>query len=129
MAHYTSKQGVWSLMVGGRSETPMLEVAHLKAGQIVKVTVNFFARTGTNDISEGFYYSLSTANPADAIALTPTQGLFQGDEGWKSCTLITLFEIQGDGEIEADFEVTFQKADLMPRAQLSNFVFLAEILS
>lgn len=128
MAYYVSKEGVWSLVTGGRSETPMLEVAGLRPGQIVKVTANFFARTSTNDIGEGFYYALSTANPTDAAALTPTVGLFQGDEGWKSCTLIVLFEITGTGEVEADFELTFSKGDLNPRAELSNVTLIAEVL-
>lgn len=128
MAQMVSKEGVWSLMIGGRSETPMLEVSGLQAGQRVKVTANFFARTSTNDIGEGFYYTLATANQGDAVALTPATGLFQGDEGWKSCTLIVVFEIQGSGTVEADFELTFSKGDLNPRAQLSNVLLLAETL-
>lgn len=128
MAYYVSKEGVWSLITGGRSETPLLEVPGLRAGQIVKVTANFFARTSTNDIGEGFYYSLGTANPADAAPLTPAVGLFQGDEGWKSCTLIVLFEITGMGEVEADFELTFNKGDLNPRAEISNVTLIAEVM-
>jgi hypothetical protein len=129
MAHFASKEGVWSLVTGGRSETPLLEVPGLRPGQIVKVTANFFARTSTNDASEGFYFGLGTANPADAAALTPAVGLFQGDEGWKSCTLIVLFEITGTGEVEADFELTFSKGDLNPRAELSNVTLIAEVIA
>lgn len=126
MAQYASREGVWELVTGGRSETPLLEVAGLAAGEVVKVTANFFARTSTNDISEGFYYTLASADGADAAALTPATGLFQGDEGWKSCTLIVLFEVRGSGEVEADFELTFAKGDLTPRAQLSNVTLIAE---
>ncbi len=128
MAYFVSKEGVWSLITGGRSETPLLEVPSLRPGQIVKVTANFFARTSTNDIGEGFYYSLGTANPTDAAALTPAVGLFQGDEGWKSCTLIVLFEITGTNEVEADFELTFSKGDLNPRAEISNVTLIAEVM-
>jgi hypothetical protein len=129
MAYYAAKEGVWALVTGGRSETPLLSVGGLRPGQIVKVTANFFARTGTNDISEGFYYTLATVNPLAASALTPATGLFQGDEGWKSCSLVALFEVRGTDTIQADFELTFSKGDLNPRAQISNVVLIAELLS
>jgi|GEM_PF-2526389 len=129
MAYYAAKEGVWSLVTGGRSETPLLTVDGLRPGQIVKVTAHFFARTSTTDISEGFYYTLSTVNPLDASALTPSAGLFQGDEGWKSCSLVVLFEVSGADTRQTDFELTFSKGDLNPRAQISNVVLIAELLS
>ncbi|MCS6835333.1 MAG: hypothetical protein NZ750_04865 [Anaerolineae bacterium] len=106
----------------GNSQTPILNLAGLQAGQVIKVTVNFFAREGS------FYYVVSSNNP-NFVALNPTQGIFEDPEGWESCLLVALFEVQGNGEQEGSFMVEFNKGDLSGTGTLSNFTILAEVLS
>lgn len=87
MYKLASKNGAWEAVMDGNSQTPTLHLTGLQAGQIIKVTVNFFAREGS------FYYVVSSSNP-NIIALNPTQGIFEDPQGWESCFLMALFEVQ-----------------------------------
>lgn len=122
MYKLASKNGAWEAVMDGNSQTPILNLAGLQAGQVIKVTVNFFAREGS------FYYVVSSNNP-NFVALNPTQGIFEDPEGWESCLLVALFEVQGNGEQEGSFMVEFNKGDLSGTGTLSNFTILAEVLS
>jgi len=122
MYKLASKNGAWEAVMDGNSQTPILNLSGLQAGQIIKVTVNFFAREGS------FYYVITSNNP-HFIALNPTQGIFDDPEGWESCFLIGLFEVQGSGEQEGSLMVEFNKGDLSGMGTLSNFTLLAEVIS
>lgn len=128
MAYFVSKEGVWDVTPGGRSSTPVLKVAGLQPGTFVKVTCNFGARTIYRDTAEGFFYSLGTDGDNDVLAMTPATAIFQGDDGWQSCSLMTVFRVLATTDGEVDFACHFSKGDLSGSGALMNFVMIAEIL-
>src|SRR5689334_6934775 len=88
MAHFISREGVWDVSAGSRSQTPVLRVTELAPGSFLKVTCNFCAHAAARDSGEGFYYTLGTHGDDDVLAMTPATGVFQGDDGWQTCTLV-----------------------------------------
>lgn len=128
MAFFVSREGVWDI-VAGSSDTPALKVTGLQAGDMLKVTVNFCAHATTRDANEGFYYTLSTDSDDDVMAVTPATAIFQGDDGWQSCTLIAVFQVLPSTDGEAEFSCQFNKGDLTGSGTMMNFVLLAEMLS
>lgn len=119
MLSYNSKQGAWSAQMGEDANAPKLVVKGLQQGQVLKLTVLFYAREGS------FYYSLQ-ASANNLIPLTPTQGIFEDPEGWEACTLITLYEVQGLGESDCTFSLSFSKGDLSGAGVVSNLTLIAE---
>ncbi len=128
MAFFVSREGVWDIVPGGSSETPVLKVTGLKAGSLVKVTVNFSAHATNRATNEGFYYTLSSSSSDDVMAVTPASAVFQGDDGWQSCTLITIFEVLPNSKGGAEISCLFNKGDLTGTGTLMNFVMIAEML-
>jgi hypothetical protein len=128
MAFFVSREGVWDIVPGGSSETPALKVTGLTAGGLVKVTVNFCAHATNRAANEGFYYSLTSSSSDDVMAVTPATAIFQGDDGWQSCTLITIFEVLSNSKGAAELSCHFNKGDLTGTGTLMNFVLLAEML-
>ena len=124
MFYYVSQDGTWSLVLGGRSDTPILSISNQKKGTILKVSTNFMAITSNND-SKGFYYKINPLNPDEATALTPSGGVFSRQSGWKACTRNVYFEIPVD-EDEVNFEVLFSAGDLGGEGSLSNFLLEAQ---
>lgn len=124
MAHYISKEGVWDVAGNGDSAAPVLKVTGLLPGTLVKVTCNFCARTTQRNTDEGFFYSLGTDTQDDVMAMTPTTAAFQGNEGWQSCSLITVFQVLPGTDGEVDFECTFKNGIVT----LMSFVMIAEVL-
>jgi hypothetical protein len=130
MAFFVSKEGVWDLIADGQNETPTLTVTNLKAGSLVKITVNFTAQTSLDHAREGFYFSVNADahSQSDVLAMTPTASALQGTQGWHSAVLIAVFEVLSTTDGTATFECAFSKGDLAGKGTLMNFVMLAELL-
>lgn len=128
MAFFVSREGVWDIVPGSGSETPTLKVSGLQAGSLVKVTVNFCAHATNRSANEGFYYALSSSSRDDVMAVSPATAVFQGDDGWQSCTLITIFEVLPNSKGDAELSCQFNKGDLTGTGTIMNFVLLAEML-
>jgi hypothetical protein len=128
MAVVVSKEGVWDVIAGSSSNTPALELTGLKAGSFVKVTCQFGARTVQRDLSGGFDYSLITDDDSDLVAITPSLQTFQAQEGWQTCQMIVVYEVQAATDGSATIQVMFSKGVLDGLGSLMNFTLLAETL-
>ena len=134
MTKFASKSGSWNISVGStpsRAETPILEMDNLINNNVVKVTANFFAKTSNAGMGSGFYYTITAAEANDITPLTPSAGVFQGTNGWQSCTLIGFFKVNQTGSSpteDIDFEVVFSKGDLNGEGSLHNFTLTAEVV-
>ncbi len=135
MTFFVSKSGTVDISVGSspsRNSTPLLEMRNLVPGNVVKITANFSARTNTAGRANGFYFDLAAVNASEVTALTPTQGIFQGSDGWQSVTLTSFFkaeQVTQSPTEDIDFEVLFTKGDLSGEGQINNFVLIGDVVS
>lgn len=135
MANFVTHAGIVDLKAGGsptRSGMPILEMQNLVIGNTVKITCNFFARADQSGRNNGFYYQIAAVNSDELVTLTPASGIFQSSNGWQSCTLIGLFQVQqvsNSPTEDIDFEVLFSKGDLSGEGQITNFTLLGEVVT
>lgn len=128
---FVEKIGPETVTVGGRSGTPVLELANITQGNTIKVTVTFLAKTGSNPDS-GFYYDVAASNPADAIALSSQDSLVQNSPGWSTTTKTVFYQAKissQTGVEDIDFHVTFQKNDLDGQGTYKNFLITAQVVT
>lgn len=128
---FVQKSGTWDVEVGGRSDTPVLEMPNITKGNMIKVTAIFLAKTN-GEAESGFEYSVRATNPDDAQALNAQQSVVQSNAGFQTTTKIVFFEaiVTGETGIEdVDFEVIFQKGELDGRGQISDFLLIGEVVS
>ena len=131
MTRFVQKSGTWNVTVGGRSDTPILEMPNITKGNTLKVTATFLAKTNGQSNS-GFSYTVKATNTQDAQALSAQQSVVQGNAGWQTTTRTVFFEARVTGETgveDIDFEVTFEKGDLDGEGQISDFLLTATIVS
>jgi len=127
---FAQKSGTWNVTVGGRSDTPVLEVDNVTKGNLLWVTATFLAKTNGNADS-GVSYTIMATNPEDAQAISAQQSVVQGNAGWQTTTKTVYFEsrvVSQTGVEDIDFEVTFQKGDLDGQGQISDFLLEAYIV-
>jgi len=127
---FAQKSGTWNVQVGGRSDTPILEMPNITQGNTLMVTATFLAKTNGQSNS-GFSYTIQVPNPADAQALSAQQSVVQGNAGWQTTTKTVFFEARVTSETgveDVDFEVTFQKGELDGEGQISDFLLTAAIV-
>lgn len=128
---FVEKSGVWDVTVGGRSDTPVLEMPNVTQKNILMVTATFMAKTqGTT--ANGFTYRISATNPADAIPLSDQDCIVNGNAGWQTTTRTVFFEAKVSsptGVEDIDFQVEFSKGDLDGTGQISDFLMTASIVS
>lgn len=110
-----------------RVNTPVLKIANLTKGNLIRVTANFNASPNA-----GFYYEIkSTAN--DVKALTPAMGVAQGSGGWSSATRTAYFMVanvsSSTGVEDADFEVLFSAGDLDGQGRFNDFLLEGSVVS
>ncbi|MDJ0836823.1 MAG: hypothetical protein QNK37_09920 [Acidobacteriota bacterium] len=128
---FVQKSGSWSVTVGGRSDTPILELPNITKGNRLVVTATFLAKTNGNQDS-GFNYTVQCTKPTDAQALSAQQSVVQGNAGWQTTTKTVFFEAivsSQTGVEEVDFEVTFQKGDLDGQGEISDFLLTGTVIS
>ncbi|MDY7096249.1 MAG: hypothetical protein SX243_25010 [Acidobacteriota bacterium] len=134
MPNFVSKSGVTDINVGGdpsRSGTPLLEMRNLVPGNIVRITSNFAAKAEEAGLANGFNYEIGAVNAKEVTALSPTDSVFQGSEGWQSCTVSAYFRIDAvtDSPTEdIDFEVLFGKGELSGKGSVLNFLLFGEVV-
>ena len=128
---FVEKAGAWSVTVGGRSDTPVLELPNVTKDNRITVTATFLAKTHGNSDS-GFHYAVQATKEADAIALSTKESIVQGNAGWQTTTKTVIFEAKitsQTGVEEIDFEVIFSKGDLDGQGEISNFLMTGAIVS
>lgn len=127
---FVQKSGTWNVQVGGRSDTPILEMANITQGNTLMVTATFLAKTNGQSNS-GFSYTLQATNSQDAVALSAQQSVVQGNAGWQTTTKTVFFEARVTSETgveDVDFEVIFQKGELDGEGQISDFLLTGAIV-
>ena len=128
---FAQKSGSWNVTVGGRSDTPILELPNVTKGNSLKITATFLAKTN-GQADSGFSYTISATNPADAQALSAQQSVVQGNAGFQTTTKTVFFEAlitSPTGVEDVDFEVTFQKGGLDGNGEISDFLLVGEVVS
>ncbi len=128
---FVQKSGSWPVVVGGRSDTPVLEMPNITQGNRLAITATFLAKTNGSENS-GFFYSIKCTKPSDAQALSAQQSVVQGNAGWQTTTKTVFFEAivsAQTGVEEIDFEVVFDKGDLDGEGQISDFLLTGAIVS
>lgn len=128
---FVQKSGSWAVTVGGRSDTPVLELPNITQGNRLMVTATFLAKTNGNPDS-GFLYTIQPTKPSDAQGMSAQQSVVQGNAGWQTTTKTVFFEAivnAQTGVEEIDFEVIFQKGDMDGQGQISDFLLTGCIVS
>jgi hypothetical protein len=127
---FVQKSGNWPVVVGGRSDTPVLEMPNITSGNRLMVTATFLAKTSGN-ANSGFLYSIKcTTN--DAQALSAQQSVVQGNAGWQTTTKTVFFEAivsSQTGVEDVDFEVVFDKGEYDGQGEISDFLLTGTIVS
>jgi len=122
MANFVSKTGVWNIEAG-QQNTPTLHLTGLDTNQVIKLTCQFSARTMTDDLGDGFEYSIE--NSGGASSLTPARGIVQGSDSWQLYTHVALFEVQSGGKV--DFSLITDTGSMNGKGAMMNFLLLAEM--
>ncbi len=128
---FVQKSGSWAVQVGGRSDTPVLEMPNITKGNTLRITATFLAKTAGNSNS-GFQYSLKATSANDALALSAQESIVQGNAGWQTTTKTVFFEARINsptGVEEIDFEITFTKGELDGQGEISDVLLTGEIVS
>ena len=123
MAYAVSRTGVWDVD-SDEATLPLLTINGIANGQTIKLTCQFFARTMTDDLGDGFEYTIQVSG--SVVPLTPGIGLVQGSDSWQLYTHIALFEAQSPDEIQ--FKLTTEASDMNGKGAMMNFLMLAEII-
>ena len=123
MTYFVSRTGVWDVD-SDEATLPTLSIKNLAGGQTIKLTCQFFARTLTDDLGDGFEYTIQVNGAV--VPLTPGIGLVQGSDSWQLFTHIALFEAQSAGEIQ--FMLMTEASDMNGKGAMMNFLMLAEII-
>ncbi|MDQ7025703.1 MAG: hypothetical protein Q9P44_09100 [Anaerolineae bacterium] len=123
MATMVSRTGVWGI---GEEDTtlPTLEVSSIETGQVIKLTCQFFARTMTDNLNDGFEYRLEVNG--GAVPLSPIMGLVQGSDSWQLYTHIALYEAQSSDKIA--FNLTTAESDMNGKGSMMSLLLLAETI-
>lgn len=128
---FVQKTGTLQVEVGGRSGTPVLEMANITKGNTLRLTATFLAKTA-GQANSGFDYKIiSTKGDTDAVALSSQESTVQGNAGWQTTTKIVFFEARIDNQTgveDIDFEVVFSAAGLDGKGEIQNFLLTGEIV-
>ena len=128
---FAQKSGTWNVTVGGRSDTPVLELPNITKGNTLKITATFLARTNGADRTNGFTYTIKATKPSDAQALSAQQSMVQGANGFQTTTKTVFFEAiinSQTGVEEIDFEVTFAEGGMDGQGEISDFLLTGEVV-
>ena len=124
MVHVVSRTGVWDVD-DPEAVLPSLELSGIDRGRMIKLTCQFFARTLTDNLEDGFEYTIQVSGAA--VPLTPGIGLVQGSDSWQLFTHIALFEVQSSSNII--FNLAIDKSDMNGKGAMMNLLVLAEIMA
>jgi hypothetical protein len=127
MVHYTSKTGVWNVDAS-EEEFPVLVVKGLSAGTLLKVTCQFFSRTMTDDLGDGYEYRLVENGATTLITLTPDGGLVQGSDSWQLFTHVVLFEVPASID-HTELALRINYGGMNGQGSMMNLTMIAETVS
>lgn len=131
MIFMTSKTGAWDV-VAGQVNTPELLVRGVHSTHAIKITCQFFARTMSDELIDGFEYTIAPADDAPVANLTPNVGLVQGSDSWQSYVQVVLFEVLTTSELTAPMDVAFNlsiaKQGMNGSGAMMNYSMFAELV-
>lgn len=128
---FVEKTGSWQVTVGGRSDTPVLEMANVTKRNTLQITATFLAKTA-GQANSGFHYTVKSTKGTDVQVLSSQESTVQGNSGWQTTTKTVFFEALVDtqtGVEDIDFEVEFSAGDLDGQGEISNFLLSGAIVS
>lgn len=125
MANFVSKTGVWNVVIGETELEPVM-LDNLTPGKIVKVICQFFGRTMTDDLGDGYNYRV-VETQGSLITATPDMGLVQGSDSWQFFSHIVLFEVP-TGTTKAEFKLQLSRGDMNGKGSMMNYMLMAELL-
>lgn len=128
---FVQKSGTWNITVGGRSDTPILELPNITKGNMIAVTATFLAKTN-GQANSGFTYTIQATNPEDAQALSAQQSVVQGNAGFQTTTRTVFFAARINSETgveDVEFEVLFSKGEFDGQGTISDFLLVAAIVT
>jgi len=128
---FVQKSGTWNVQVGGRSDTPILEMPNITKGNVIKITATFLAKTAGNADS-GFGYTVEGTNQTDAQALSSQNSVVQGNAGYQTTTKTVFFAVKvtsSTGVEDVDFQVVFSKEGLDGNGEISDFLLTGEVVT
>lgn len=121
----TSKTGVWDIQAGETS-LPTITLNNLAANSIIKVTLQFFGRAQSDNLSEGYTYSIREKG-TNLITLSPSFGLVQGQDSWQLFTHQVLFQVPGNvNDGQAGIFIDIGEGDMNGVGSMMNFTLFAE---
>lgn len=126
MLNHTSKTGVWDIKAG-ETKLPSISLENLKADSIIKVTCQFYGRTMTDSLSDGYTYRIQEEG-TNLITLTPDIGFVQGSDSWQLFTHIVLFQVPSTAnDSQSGIRVELDTGDMNGEGAMMNFVLFAEV--
>ncbi|MEL6308832.1 MAG: hypothetical protein AAFQ52_11870 [Chloroflexota bacterium] len=125
MVEHISKIGVWDV-VAGETDLPSLTIENLKADSTLKITCQFFGRTMTDDLGDGYIYRIRETG-TNLITLTPDVGFVQGSDGWQLFTHVLLMQVPSTAAGNTStIQVLIGAGDMNGEGAMMNFVLMAE---
>lgn len=132
MIFVVSKTGVWDV-AAGQISTPELTMRGVQAPQAIKLTCQFFARTLSDNLNDGFEYTLEGNDDLPVASLTPNVGLVQGSDSWQLYTHTVLFEVLSTGAqpepLDISFNIIIAKQGMSGSGAMMNYTMLAEMVA
>lgn len=128
---FVQKSGTWQVTVGGRSDTPILEMSNITKLNALRVTATFLTKTN-GDANSGFNYKVQSTKGSDVRVLSSQDSIVQGNAGWQTTIKTVFFEAVIDtqtGVEDIDFEVVFSAGDLDGQGEIGNFLLSGEVIS
>ena len=125
MLSYVSRTGVWDIQAG-ETKLPNIKLENLVANSTIKVTCQFYGRSMSDDLSEGYTYHIREGG-VNLITLTPDIGFVQGSDSWQLYTHVMLFQVPGRVDrTETTINVEIDTGDMNGIGAMMNFVLIAE---
>ena len=133
-----SETGSWRVKVGKvycSVGTPLLRVHDVAEGDRLKITLSFYGRSKKEGRRAGAHFKLDATGPVQPI--TRMQGMFEGQTGWQSYSLIGFYEVGRSPDAPADdvtFDVLFGNGakggpcTMDGRGRIRDFLLSAEVV-
>jgi hypothetical protein len=130
MMKFAQKSETTTIQTGGRSGTPVLEMPNITQGNTILVTVTFITKMAT--ATSGVTYKIQPTKPSDAIALSTTTSIVEGNTGWQATVHRAFFQAKINsptGVEEIDFEVLFEDGDYDGQGEMAEFLITGQVVT
>lgn len=125
MITHISKTGVWDV-VAEETTVPSLTVDNLTGGTTLKITCQFYGRTLTDDLGDGFIFRIQETG-TNLITQTPAVGFVQGSDSWQLFTQIVLMDVPDSAEGKSStIHVMLDAGDMNGEGAMMNYLLMVE---